>query len=243
MAKTKKSNLRPLLIIFGLAVLTLGLILVTNMVQKNQENRANASVGMDIFRGVCKELLCKANVLTIIKNQDCRNACDKMVFRFDCGMLTKVDNVRNSACFGECKIATTVVSQIIGKSADTVCTSFCTTVVNLPGRTLGCTDDPCLNLKGECSAPLSSSAGANCNLKSGKPGKVVANKCLSKESASKRCCVPNAVTPTPTKTTCSGKYPGSVCRNPSDCVSSRYNGVIKGSADNCNGSSTLCCSK
>ena len=194
MAKTKKSNLRPLLIIFGLVLLTLVLVIATNMVQKNQESRASASAGMDILRGVCKEIICGSN-------QSCRNSCDQMVFRFNCGMLTKVDNIRNGACFTECKLGTLAVSKIIGKSTDDICIPFCTTVVNMPGRVLGCTDDACLNLNGECSAPLSRPNGASCTMKNGKAGSVIVNKCLAKESATKRCCVPNI--------TCDSK--GGVC--------------------------------
>ncbi|MDD4937771.1 MAG: hypothetical protein PHX34_02020 [Candidatus Shapirobacteria bacterium] len=218
--KVKKLGIVKFLVIA--LVLGGGLVYGTQIVQKNQENRSQAGVAGSVVRGACKTI-CKAK--SWVESSDsggCDSFCNKLVF--SCGTLKSVDDVRGSVCYTECKVASFLPDNLTDSDIEGKCKDLCNLVMDTTANLLSCNDDKCAALDGECSAPISSANGVSCTLSNGKSGKVVADKCLSRESYDKRCCVPSNTTSTSDCFKTTGRPNNCSCTKNSQC-SSGYCGV------------------
>ena len=228
------------LIIFIL--LMVGGFFALQLVQKNQENRSQAGSLDSTMRSTCKGI-CSVNLVAIVtgKTQACNDLCNKLTF--SCAKLTTIDQVRNSICYGECKIAMTAKGIVDQKNYDKNCVSFCNGVTGLVSSNLGCKAGTC----GSVSGTTISSPNNLPNLCGGNIGPVNWSDGTASDGTYNWTCgtIPSSPCVAYKKAVSTAKPIGSVCDANGDCSSSSCVGgrcISTYSACNPYGGSTGCAS-
>jgi hypothetical protein len=181
MVKIKNNNLRPLLTIFSLSLLILGLSVATRAVQKNQENRSHAA-GISVCAS--KGGTCTLGAYGVTSGVRCTP--NKMEGRinlsYSCIAAGDVCCMPVSNNASGCTPGKVGYGKSCSKNSD--CKS-CFCIGKVCSKDLS--NEACTSMLGTCSESSNRVSGESCMTTTGIEGQIVKNLCLN---SSKSCCFP-----------------------------------------------------